>query len=167
MEKWPTPTLDNFRYMLRSGMMGWLTIMMDTTAWTPEQHAAAKEEFLIYKKQLRPLIRDAQLFHVSSRPDGLHWDGMEYFDPKTGSGVLYAFHASDHSEPSHVFPLKGLSIGRHYSLRFQDHSFPNRIASGDELLEKGLALDLKEPNTSELVFFQELRGTAPNARISK
>ena len=34
VEKWPTPSIENFRYMLRSGMMGWLTIMLDTTAWT-------------------------------------------------------------------------------------------------------------------------------------
>ncbi len=26
VEKWPAPTIDNFRYMLRSGMLGWLTI---------------------------------------------------------------------------------------------------------------------------------------------
>lgn len=45
VEKWPTATLDNFRYMLRSGMMGWLTIMQDTTARTPQQHASAKGEF--------------------------------------------------------------------------------------------------------------------------
>src|SRR5437660_9576766 len=44
VEKWPTPTIDNFRYMVRSGMMGWLTIMLDTTAWTEQQHTAAKEE---------------------------------------------------------------------------------------------------------------------------
>ncbi len=34
VEKWPTPRIENFRYMLRSGMMGWLTIMLDTNAWT-------------------------------------------------------------------------------------------------------------------------------------
>ena len=39
------PRIENFRYMLRSGMMGWLTIMLDTNAWTEQQHAAAKEEF--------------------------------------------------------------------------------------------------------------------------
>ena len=54
VEKWPTPHIENFRYMLRSGMMGWLTIMLDTTAWTDEQHAVAKDEFEIYKTKLRP-----------------------------------------------------------------------------------------------------------------
>src|ERR1035438_5201520 len=44
VEKWPTPRIENFRYMLRSGMMGWLTVMLDTNAWSPEQHAEAKKE---------------------------------------------------------------------------------------------------------------------------
>jgi hypothetical protein len=64
VEKWPVPKLANFLYMLRSGMMGWTTIMTDTTAWTEEQHQAAKQAFALYKDQLRPLIRDARLFHV-------------------------------------------------------------------------------------------------------
>ena len=38
VEKWPAPHPENFLYMLRSGMMGWLTLMLDTTVWTPEQH---------------------------------------------------------------------------------------------------------------------------------
>src|SRR5204862_7300815 len=42
VEKWPVPRIENFRYMLRSGMMGWLTIMLDTTAWSDEQHKVAK-----------------------------------------------------------------------------------------------------------------------------
>ena len=51
VEKWPTPQIENFLYMLRSGMMGWLTIMTDTTAWSPEQqHKIAQEEIALYKK---------------------------------------------------------------------------------------------------------------------
>ena len=66
VEKWPTPRIENFRYMLRSGMMGWFTIMIDTNSWSPEQHAEAKKEIDLYKKELRPLIRDASLYHISA-----------------------------------------------------------------------------------------------------
>ncbi|HEV2473715.1 MAG TPA: glycoside hydrolase family 36 protein, partial [Chthonomonadales bacterium] len=81
VENWPTPRPENFLYMLRSGMMGWITIMTDTTAWTAEQHELARSAFALYKERLRPLIRDARLYHVSARPDGARWDGMEYWDP--------------------------------------------------------------------------------------
>jgi alpha-galactosidase len=71
IEKWPAPRIENLRYMLRSGMMGWMTIMFDTTQLTSEQHAAAKEEFRIYRTKLRGFIRDAELYHISARPDGV------------------------------------------------------------------------------------------------
>ena len=53
--------IENFRYMLRSGMMGWLTIMTDTNAWSAEQHAEAKQEIDLYKKELRRIDSRCQL----------------------------------------------------------------------------------------------------------
>lgn len=155
VEKWPTPHLENFMYMLRSGMMGWLTIMQDTTAWSPEQHAAAKAVFALYKSDLRPLIRDADLYHISPRPDGIHWDGLEYFDPAKGRGVLYAFRGSIPTESTHTFALKGLRADRSYQLHFQDHSAPDQNMQGSELLARGITVKLTSPLSSELIFLQQ------------
>ncbi len=44
VKAWPTPHVENFRYMLRSGMMGWFTVMIDSNSWSPQQHAAAARE---------------------------------------------------------------------------------------------------------------------------
>jgi hypothetical protein len=159
VEKWPTPRIENFRYMLRSGMMGWLTIMLDTSSWSPEQHRVAKEEFALYKARLRPLIRDADLYHISMRPDGVHWDGIEYFDQRRGSGVVYAFHGSSPDEQRHVFALKGLDAGATYRLQFHDHSSPDRTVAGSELLKSGLRLQLPVPDSSELIFIDKAPGT--------
>ncbi len=156
VEKWPVPRIENFRYMLRSGMMGWLTVMLDTTAWSAEQHRAAKSEFDLYKKRLRPLIRNADLYHVSGRPDGIHWDAMQYVDPAGGIGVVYAFRGSTETESSHSFVLKGLQPTRIYRMHFHDSSSPDREISGSELLTRGLRVNLGIPNSSELVFFEEL-----------
>jgi hypothetical protein len=156
VEKWPTPRIENFLYMLRSGMMGWLTIMLDTNAWSAEQHLAAKQEFQLYKTQLRPLIRDADLYHISARPDGVHWDGMEFFDPQRRSGVVYAFRGSIADEPNHSFVLKGLQPDRSYRVAFHDHSSPDRTATGHDLLTTGLQVELPRPNSSELVFLEEV-----------
>lgn len=155
VEKWPTPRIENFRYMLRSGMMGWLTIMQDTNSWTAEQHAVAQEEIALYKRKLRPLIRDADLYHISPRADGIHWDGMEYFMPDSGRGVIYAFRGSAADESQHRFILKGVSPNKRYSLHFHDHSSPDQIVRGAELLQSGLVVKLPTPNNSELIFFQE------------
>ena len=158
VEKWPTPTMESFRYMLRSGMMGWLTIMQATNAWTPEQQQAAKQEFTLYKSKLRPFIRDADLFHVSQRPDGVHWDATEYVNSPLGRGVLYAFRGSNETERTHRFQLRGLQPGKLYRLHFQDHSSGDATVRGTELLTEGLEVSLPHPNSSELIFFQRIDG---------
>jgi alpha-galactosidase len=157
VEKWPTPRLENFRYMLRSGMMGWLTVMQNTNAWTPEQHAAAKQEFALYKEKLRSFIRDADLYHISARPDGVHWDGIEYYDEQQQRALVYAFHGSAPDDQTHTFPLYGLQPSRRYRLHFQDGSSSDRTESGHELINKGLSIKLAVPNSSELVFIDEVR----------
>ena len=157
VEKWPTPRIENFRYMLRSGMMGWLTIMLDTNAWSAEQHTEAKREIELYKKELRGLIRDANLYHVSARPDGVHWDGVEYWNPQTKKGVVYAFRGTTGNEKSHAFRLQGLDVPGQYRIRFQDHSSPDRTLTGQELKHAGLKVALALPNSSELIFIEKVR----------
>jgi hypothetical protein len=155
IEKWPTPRIENFLYMLRSGMMGWTTIMLDTTAWSVEQHEVAKRAFALYKLRLRPLIRDAQLYHVSPRPDGIHWDAVQYWNPATKDGVVYVFRGTISDEPEHTFILMGLNPHGHYHLHFEDGSAPDQDASGSDLMKSGLTVSRKAPLSSELVFLEE------------
>lgn len=157
VEKWPTSSPENFLYMLRSGMMGWFTIMIDTTTWTPEQHDAAKAAVALYKEKLRPLVRDAQLYHVSARPDGVHWDGIEYWDPVRGQGVLFAFRGIINAEDNHAFVLSGLDAAKPYHLHFNDGTAPDRIALGRELMTRGASVHLAHPFSSELVFIEEAK----------
>ncbi|HWA94002.1 MAG TPA: alpha-galactosidase [Terracidiphilus sp.] len=151
VEKWPTPHMENFLYMLRSGMMGWLSVMIDTTSWTQEQHAAAKREIAFYKETLRPLIRDAKLYHVSARPDGVHWDGMEYWDAANERGVVFAFRGSAADEDRHAFVLRGLEKDVRYHLHFEDGSAPDTQITGAELMSEGIHVHLKLPLSSEIV----------------
>lgn len=155
VEKWPVPRIENFRYMLRSGMMGWITIMMDTTTWSADQHAEAKKEIALYKKQLRPLIRDADLYHISPRPDGVHWDGIEYWDPNRQHGAVYAFRGTTARENTHSFVLQGLQPAARYAITFHDHTSPDRIFTGRELMERGIKVNLPLQNSSELIFITE------------
>jgi disulfide oxidoreductase YuzD len=155
VEKWATPHIENFRYMLRSGMMGWLTVMLDTTQWTPEQHDAARSAIALYKQELRPLIRDARLYHVSERPDGVHWDGIEYWDQARAKGVVFAFRGTVADQPEHRFALAGLDPEKRYRLHFQDGTAPDSEASGKDLMAQGLTVRLPQTYSSELVFLTE------------
>lgn len=164
VEKWPIRRPENFLYMLRSGMMGWITIMTDTTAWTPEQHEMARQAIALYKEKLRPLIRDAHLYHVSPRPDGVHWDGMEYWDPQRRKGVLYAFRGSIGNENEHRFVLAGLAANGEYRLHFQDRSSPDYEATGRQLMGEGISVRLSTPQSSELVFLEASNRSAIAAK---
>ena len=150
---WPVPRAENFRYLLRSGMLGWFSLMLDARRWTAEQRADARAQFALYRAALRPLIRDADLYHVSERPDGVHWDGIEYYSPRLRRGVLYAFRGSAPDEPGHRFRLAGLVPGGRYEVRFQDRG-TSHIESGRALMQRGLTVLLPAPLSSELVFFE-------------
>lgn len=150
VENRPGKTQANFVYMLRSGLMGWCTIMTDMTRWTPAQQAAAQRQFNVYKKALRPLIQQADLYHVSERPDGRRWDGIEYYNPQSGQGVLFAFRSTT-PETRHRFLLKGLDLHARYRLVCEDGSSPPVVMTGRELAETGLLVLLPEPESSELV----------------
>ena len=143
--------------MLRSGMMGWLTVMQDTNAWTPEEHAAAKQEFALYKEKLRPLIRDADLYHISARPDGVHWDGIEYFDAAARNGRGVCFPRLCTGRQGAHLSAPWAPAGPAIPSAFPDGSSSDRTESGHELMSKGLSMALSVPNSSELVFMDEVR----------
>jgi len=156
IKEWPTPRIENFRYMLRSGMMGWFTVMIDTTGWSREQHQVAAEELAFYKTALRPLIRGADLYHVGARADGKGWDGLEYFEARSGTGVLYAFHGSEVKPDAFTFPLRGLHATAKYRLHFKDGSSPDRDVGGRDLLQSGVTVSLPLANSSELIVIKRL-----------
>jgi alpha-galactosidase len=155
VEKFPAPRIENFLYGLRSGMLGWFSLMLDTSLWSEPQRAAAQREFALYKAMLRPLIREADLYHVAQRPDGVHWDGIEYYSAKLKRGVLYAFRGSA-KQPTHRYRMLGLNRGGRYRLEFQDHPANNRTASGESLMRVGIDVNLALPLSSDLIFFQEV-----------
>jgi Melibiase/Glycosyl hydrolase family 36 C-terminal domain len=157
---WPVPRIENLRYLLRSGMLGWFSLMLDTSRWTAPQQAEARREFALYKSALRPLIRTADLYHVAARPDGVHWDGIEYYSPASGRGVLYAFRGSGRDELVHRFRLQGLAAQGRYALSFHDHTGSGRTVRGQELMEGGLEVRLAQPFSSELVLLRRLPALA-------
>jgi hypothetical protein len=155
---WPTPHIENFRYLLRSGMLGWFSLMQGTSQWSPEQRTEARVQFALYKSALRPLIREADLYHIAQRPDGVQWDGIEYYSGRLRRGVLYAFRGTAPDEPTHRFRLLGLKPGSRYRLKFQDRgAAANLVLAGQSLMQEGVEVTLALPLSSELIFLEEVR----------
>jgi Melibiase/Glycosyl hydrolase family 36 C-terminal domain len=153
VENHPGTNIANFRYMLRSGMMGWCTIMLDMSKWNSEQRAAAKRQFETYKTELRPLIAHGNLYHVSERPDGNRWDGIQYASPDSDKAVLFAFRGTT-EQKSHTFRLKGIAANREYEISFEDGTGKPVTVRGELLMRDGVTIALPDANSSELIFLK-------------
>jgi alpha-galactosidase len=154
VEYWPAPKIENFRYMLRSGMLGWFSLMLDAGRLSTEQRSEARAQVALYKTALRPLIRDADVYHIEDRPDGQRWDGIEYYSAARQRGVLYAFRGAAPDQPTHRFKLAGLDPGAIYRLKFQDRGAVTMLA-GESLMRQGVEVALPLPLSSELIFLEE------------
>lgn len=124
--------------------------------WSERQKADIRRAVTTYKERLRPLIRNADLYHIFPRPDGMHWDGIEYFDPQAKRGVVYLFKPAEENgnEVSKV-KLRGLRDAARYRVTFEDHSNGDCEKSGNELAA-GIDVRLCGGLVSELMFFEEI-----------
>jgi hypothetical protein len=121
--------------------------------WTAEEKAAVQACVATYKARLRPLVREADLYHILPRPDGRNWDGIQYYDPVAGQGVIYVFKPSA-APVTETIRFKGLDARAKYRVRFEDGTHPPSVKSAAELMDHGLALILEGEEVSELVFFE-------------
>ena len=128
-------------------------------AWSAEQKAAIQKAVTTFVTKLRPLIRNADLYHIFPRPDGKHWDGIEYYDPATKKGVVYLFKPAAEPDTMTV-RLRGLRPEAHYRVRFEDGSNPTVEQRGDALTA-GIEITVAGQHVSELMFFEEFTPTAP------
>ena len=129
----------------------------DTTyRWTQQEKDALKACVDTYKARIRPLVREADLYHILPRPDGRNWDGIEYYNPANGKGVAYLFKPSDEATTARI-RLKGLDRERTYRLSFEDGTHPSSVRSAAELMDTGLSVTLEGKEVSELVFFEIAR----------
>jgi hypothetical protein len=118
--------------------------------WTDEERAAVKAAVATYKARIRPLVRNADLYHILPRPDGKNWDGIEYYVPATRKGVVYLFKPAAGTDTMSI-RLRGIDAGTRYRVTFEDGTNPAVEKTGEELA-KGLDVTLKGECVSELVF---------------
>lgn len=146
----------DFRSAGLGAFMWWIDSPNPTNggiAWTEAEKKAVAREVHTYKSRLRPLIRSANLYHVLPRPDGVNWDGIEYFDPATGRGVVVVFKPGVRPDLCRI-QLKGLVATDSYRLTFEDGSNPAQFLSGAVLAREGFAMTLRGTAVSELVWLE-------------
>lgn len=149
----PNKNIEEFKTMLRSGMMGWCSIMQDPNKWTAEEQLAAKQEFAFYKKVMRPLIRSGSSYHISPRPDGKQWDANEFVSEDQDRAVVLAFRNTDPGA-THRFRLSGLNPGWWYSVVGSNTKF-----LGADLMKSGLDARVDLPGGSAVILIQAASGS--------
>ena len=124
--------------------------------WTQEEKDTVKACVATYKAKLRPLVREADLYHILPRPDGRTWDGIQYYDPAAGKGVVYLFKPSPEPATESI-RFKGLDAKAMYRVSFEDGTQPPSVKSAAELMDPGLTVTLQGEEASELIFFEAVR----------
>jgi alpha-galactosidase len=146
-----TPT----SYFWRSAMMGaWQLAPAESAKWTDDQKNSVRRAAATYQAWIRPMLKDVKVHHILPRPDGEHWDGMFYWSPSLKRGTVYVFRPKS-PDVEKVIQLKGLEPRKKYRIWCEDGSVAPGVATGKDLMRKGLALKLPEQFTSDLIYVQD------------
>jgi alpha-galactosidase len=142
-------------FFWRSAMMGaWQFAPAESAKWTDEQKASARRACEIYKKWIRPILKDAKVHHILPRPDGVHWDGMFYWSPSLNRGTVYLFRPKA-PEAEQVIRLKGLEPQKEYRVWCEDSSITPGTRTGKTLMSEGLTIKLPQEYSSDLIYLQD------------
>ncbi|HZZ42960.1 MAG TPA: NPCBM/NEW2 domain-containing protein [Tepidisphaeraceae bacterium] len=149
-------------FLWRSGMMSaWQIDPTDTATWTDAQRDSVRRSTQIYKSWIRPILAGAKVHHILPRPDGLHWDGMFYYNSSLRHGMLYIFRP-DSPIGEQSIHLKGLDPKQQYWIWAEDASLSPGIHTGQELMNRGLTITLPHPYSSDLIYVQDAALGKPN-----
>ena len=132
--------VNGVKYAFRSASLGAPEWFLDapnggngSEPWTSDEREALKACVATYKTRVRPLVRQADLYHVLPRPDGKNWDGIQYYDPSTTKGMLAVFKPAG-AKPAETVRLRGLEPDTLYAVSFEDNSEWGLLKRGSELL---------------------------------
>ncbi|MFI5386621.1 MAG: NPCBM/NEW2 domain-containing protein [Fimbriimonadales bacterium] len=156
------PGDDPGSYLFRSAMMtAWDLAPTDSKDWTAEEKAAGRAAVRTYKEWIRPILQDCKVHHVLPRPDGKHWDGMFFWSQKPRKGTLFVFRP-DSAIGSQVVRLAGLDRAKKYLVWSEDGSIQPARLTGHDLMDRGIALELPAPYTSDIVHVGDAAVPMPN-----
>lgn len=112
----------------------------------------------LYNTVMKPLIKYGDLYHILPRPDGIHWDGLEYIDTDSENeikGMILLWKPTDTEGAEKTVLLRGLDEETEYELNFEDRPEQSCRKSGAELMSKGLTVRIEDQSGSEMIWISE------------
>ena len=118
-----------------------------------QEEGVARETWNLYQTKQRAILRGGDVYHILPFPDGVNWDGMQFFNTDINKGSVLLFKPSESAPDSKVIKLKGLDRKATYTLTFQDRKEQNAKKTGAELMDKGIEVKGMSGNfASEIIW---------------
>ncbi len=141
-------------YLWRSAMMGaWQMDLVESAKLTERQKADIRKSTQTYKSWVRPVLEDPKVHRILPRADGMHWDGMFYWNARIGKGTAYVFRPNS-DKTWQLIQLKGLDPAVRYRIRGEDGALEEQTQTGKALMEDGFRVTLPNRFTSEIIFVE-------------
>ncbi|MBE6636846.1 MAG: hypothetical protein E7618_03465 [Ruminococcaceae bacterium] len=112
----------------------------------------------VYNQKMKPLIKYGDLYHILPRPDGIHWDGLQYIDADTDreiKGLVMLWKPTDTEGAQKTVFLRGLKEDTLYELTFEDRPAQNCRKTGYDLMKNGLGVTIEGESGSEMIWITE------------
>ncbi len=117
----------------------------------PEMIPHLKSNLAIYKSEIRPLIRDGNLYHdIVDAASG--FDGVQYCSPQKDRGVVMLFGPAGGST---TVMFKRLKPEQKYQVKFTDMPEQNTTLTGAQLMKEGLPVTFTGTAQSEIILIGE------------
>lgn len=139
---------DNTAFDLRTDMLGAIL------TWSGNNEIYRKH-IALYKAKQRPILRGADVYHILPMPDGINWDGLQFYNTSINKGSVFLFKPSVNAVDgdSKVIKLKGLDRDNKYELTFQDRTELNCTMTGAQLMDSGINVtNMAGDNASEIIW---------------
>lgn len=147
--------LDYFIRIAMLSVMGLSQRLPDLPAWVRQRYA---EHIELYKSLVRPFVRQADLYRLTSQPKrdgGDRWAAFQYALPSDGHNLLFAFRLLG-AEPRRAVKLRALAPDADYSVTWLSLDRRERL-SGRQLMVEGIAFDDLRERDSALLLLEPVR----------
>jgi alpha-galactosidase len=84
------------------------------------------------------------------------WAAWQFNRPEEGDGMVQAFRRDENDQPAQNLPLRGLDPAATYEIRDLDTT-TRTTASGRDLLQQGLHVDIKEKRGAVILLYKKVR----------
>lgn len=139
-----------------AAMMGQMGISGPATSWDEKTCHCAAERIALYKK-IRPLIRNADVYHLTDQVKRSKMDmiqAVQYLDRQKNQSVVFVFQGGDTAMTT-ILKLRGLKPDESYNICMPSKFGPDKSAKGKELMQDGLHIHFPHRGASAVIQIEQ------------